>query len=294
MADAREGGFIVLKRRVRSSDLWRSLRADQRGVFVTLLLLANWKPSKGRWRDQWFEVGRGELYHSLEEIAAEANVSVKVVRTTLVALMADDRVAGGNGPVITERYPISGTGPGTGPRVLTIVNYAKYQDITDDSGTDSGTEQARVGHGSGTERAEREPVEPYEPVEPPLALAPVGAPLAEPKRATRVETDPRFAPLRAAWCEEFTAARGGAEYRWQGPADAKGIHRVIAVPIEEFRERARRGLNAIGFLRCGTVAKLTSGEVWNQLAGAGPPGPKVVTAAASNRTEFKGGRRVVE
>jgi hypothetical protein len=104
-------------------------------------------------------------------------------------------------------------------------------------------------------------------------------------RAKRDDTDPRFAPLKAAWLEEFTALRH-AEYRWS-PADAVGLHRVIAVPVDEFRERARRGLGAIGFLRCGTVAKLTSNEVWNQLAGdvppaAGPPAKPRVVAGVSN------------
>lgn len=164
--DRRELGFVVLLRQVQSSDLWRSLRADQRGVFVQLLLLANWKPRKARWKDQWYEVGRGELAHTLATIAEESAASVKVVRTTLEALMADDRPAGGNGPAVTERYPVPGTGPGTGPRVLTIVNYDRFQSVPEDAGTGPGTEPARVGHRPGTDRAEREPREPDQPGEP--------------------------------------------------------------------------------------------------------------------------------
>jgi hypothetical protein len=83
------------------------------------------------------------------------------------------------------------------------------------------------------------------------------------------ETDPRFAPLKAAWLEEFKAARR-ADYTWSA-ADALGVHRVITASPEELRSRARRGLQAVGFLRCGTLAKLTSNEVWNQLAGDIPP-----------------------
>lgn len=154
--DGREGGFIKLHRKVDSSALWRSLTAEQRAVMVEVLFLANWKPARARWKDQWYEVGRGELSHTLATIAAEARVSVKVVRSTLVALMADDTEAGGNGPFLVEKYPIPGTGPGTGPRVLSIVNYAKYQDVPEDMGTGPGTAGARVGHGSGTGGAQRE------------------------------------------------------------------------------------------------------------------------------------------
>ncbi|WP_242394835.1 DnaA N-terminal domain-containing protein [Anaeromyxobacter oryzisoli] len=153
---AREVGWVKLWRRLRSSPLWRSLRADQKGVLATLLLLANWKPGQARWHGRPYEVARGELAHSLEEIAEEAGCTVKVVRTTLVALMADDSEFGGNGAFITERYPISGTGPGTGPRVLRIEKYEDFQGGTTETGTESGTDQARPGHGSGTGRAERE------------------------------------------------------------------------------------------------------------------------------------------
>ena len=139
-----DGGWITLHRKVRGSDLWRSLRADQRGVFVTLLLLANWAPRKARWGEHWYVVGRGELSHTLQTIAREAGASVKVVRSTVAALRSDGAVS--------EKYPISGTGPGTGPRVLTIVNYDKYQDVSGADGTGPGTDRARVGHGSGTER----------------------------------------------------------------------------------------------------------------------------------------------
>jgi hypothetical protein len=155
-SDGRELGWVKLWRRLRSSPLWRGLRADQKGVVVTLVLLANWKPAQARWHGKPYEVARGELAHSLDEIASEAGCTVKVVRTTLVALMADDSPAGGNGPFVTERYPISGTGPGTGPRVLRIEKYDDFQAAENEPGTGSGTDRAQTGHGPGTDRAERE------------------------------------------------------------------------------------------------------------------------------------------
>lgn len=130
-------GWITLHRKLLRSPVWRSLTEGQRCAFVTMLLLANYVPSKARWRDQWYAVGRGELSHSLETIAGEARVTAKVVRTTIAALLADG--------TMLERYPISGTGPGTGPRVLTFANYSQYQDTPRHEGTAQGAGRARVG-----------------------------------------------------------------------------------------------------------------------------------------------------
>jgi hypothetical protein len=78
------------------------------------------------------------------------------------------------------------------------------------------------------------------------------------------DTDPRFAPLRLAWEQTF-AQNTREEYRWQGAKDAKAIHNLIAIEVDEFRVRADRGLRAQGFAHCSTVAMLAS--KWNELAG---------------------------
>lgn len=169
----REGGFIVIHRRVRSSPLYRSLTAEQRSVFLSILLLANWKPGAILVGDQWHTVHRGELAHSIETIAGEAAVSVKVVRTTLSKFFADDKPAGGRGPFLTERW--AGTNEGRPRRILTVVNYDTYQSLADDEDTPAGTTSgsvkvgtgARDGHDRGTTGAPIEPWEPREPVEPP-------------------------------------------------------------------------------------------------------------------------------
>lgn len=184
MDERRERGFIVLLRQVRSSALWRGLSAAQKGVTVTILLLANWRPRRARWGASWYEVQRGELSHTLESIAEEAGCTVKVVRTTLAALMADDSDLGGNGPFLAEKYPIKGTGPGTGPRILTILKYDEYQSIDDSDGTVSGTAGAQVGHGGGTAGAEREPVQPDQPHQPERETAPAVEPAPTPAAPT--------------------------------------------------------------------------------------------------------------
>ena len=156
----REGGFIVVQRQIQSSALWLSLRAEQRAVFIQMLLMANWAPSRARWKGEWYEVKRGELSHTMATIAKEARVSVAVVRSTIDAMMADDRSVGGNGPFLAQRYPVEHTGPSTGPRVLTIVNYNKHQDVPVEARTvaDTGDAQevAQTSHSPHTDLAQRE------------------------------------------------------------------------------------------------------------------------------------------
>jgi hypothetical protein len=93
------------------------------------------------------------------------------------------------------------------------------------------------------------------------------SPAAGRKPKAAKQTDPRFAPLKAAWLEEYGRVYAAGKYNWSA-ADSVGLHRVIATPVDEFRVRARRGLTASGWVNSATVAKLTSNEVWNRLAAA--------------------------
>ena len=156
-AAGREGGWVAVHRRLRSSELYRSLTAEQRSVFVTLLLLANWADRPAFLGRTWVTILRGELAHSLVTIAADAAVSVKVVRTTITKLMADDSPAGGRGPFLGERY--TGTDKGTGYRILRVLRYDEYQSQAADEGTPMGMPGARQGHTTGTAGAPREQVE---------------------------------------------------------------------------------------------------------------------------------------
>jgi hypothetical protein len=109
-----------------------------------------------------------------------------------------------------------------------------------------------------------------EPAAPPApAEGDGGRATPPPPKPKRNGTDPRFAPLRAAFEAEFLAATG-QPYRWQGPKDAKALHTLIAVPVEDFRAKAQAGLRANGFPRSPTVSQLAA--KWNDLTIAtGPP-----------------------
>lgn len=263
----REGGFIKLHRRLRSWPLWRSMTANQRMVWIEILMLANWADDEFWYGTTRVTVKRGQLAHSEDAIAKGAKVGRQIVRDTIAKLIAEG--------AITREKTLQGN---QSPHIITVVNYERFQGRDEDENphtNQAGTREEPARNQRGTPREEDQEDQEGElfgngaaAPPPPHALLPLAQGSKPGKR-----TDPRFGPLRAVWEEEFRTANAGQDYRWQGPADAKGIHRVISVAVEEFRARARRGLRAVGFLRCGTVAKLTSGEVWNQLAGSAPGPP---------------------
>jgi hypothetical protein len=110
-------GFITLHRTVLDWPLYRYLRADQRHVITTLLMLANWKPSVVWVAGQRYEVGRGELVHTEETIGEEAGCGRQVVRTVLDLLSKD-------GFISTRELASEGT---RRVRAITIRNYDRFQ-----------------------------------------------------------------------------------------------------------------------------------------------------------------------
>jgi hypothetical protein len=141
------------------------------------------------------------------------------------------------------------------------------------------------------------------PPVPPAGSDPPGTSAAPPASATgdggtapppppkpRKCADPRFAPLRAAFEAEFLAVTGQA-YRWQGAKDAKAIHRLISVPVEEFRAKAQVGLKANGFVRSPTVAQLAA--KWNDITAAAPADHKLAFEPAYPDSAFTGGERPI-
>jgi hypothetical protein len=257
--DGREGGFIKLHRQLESWPLWRAMPVGQRMVWIQILLSANWKDDSMWCGNQRITVKRGQLAHAEMEIANRAGVGRQVVRDALNKLQREG--------AITRQKILQGN---HSPWLVTIVNYDRFQGQDEEENPRPrlpGTTEEPTGNQEGTTE---EPQEKKGRREEEKDTAAPSAPAVK----KPAKTDPRFAPLRAVWLEEFKEATG-KPYHWGGPMDAAGIHRVIAVPIDEFREKARAGLRAAGWLRSATVAKLTSNEVWNQLAAA--PAANVTT-----------------
>ncbi len=114
----REGGYIVLQRSFWTSPDIVQLRADQRFVAATMVMLANWKAGHFVAPGGLIRVDRGQLAHTMEHIAEAANCKVATVRSTINRLS-------NSGFLTLQIHP----GVGHGVRVITVKNYDKYQRV---------------------------------------------------------------------------------------------------------------------------------------------------------------------
>lgn len=135
----RERGFIVIHRRIQSWPLWLAMTSSQRMVWMQMLLAANWAPSEIWVSGQRVAVPRGSFVDSQETIAADAQVSRKVVRQTTCHLEAEGAIT---------RATV-GHQKGRGVILTTIVNYEKYQNKTDAEGRGWAAERAADGAAAG-------------------------------------------------------------------------------------------------------------------------------------------------
>lgn len=108
MAKSQDPGFIKISRNILEWE-WYSDPCTK-SVFIHCILKANWKEKtyKGA------KIKRGQFVTSLAALAEETGLSIKNVRTALDHLKATNELA-------IEASPKG--------RVITVKNYAKYQDV---------------------------------------------------------------------------------------------------------------------------------------------------------------------
>lgn len=156
----RERGFIVVHRRLKSWPLWRAMTANQRVVWLEMLLAANWAPSEVWVGGQRITIARGSFIDTQDTLAAEAKVSRKVVRQTFDHLLAEGAI----------KRATLGRQSGRDVMLTTIVNYDKYQSFTEREGHGGAAawaaEGASGGPPEGRPRAASEPDKPDQPVSP--------------------------------------------------------------------------------------------------------------------------------
>ena len=110
-------GYIKLWRALLDSPIWPELvKGDRVGVFVTLLLAANWKDQQEFVNGKVITVPRGSFLSSQREIAEYLNVPRQRIRSTIDLLEIDP----GNGPFLTQKST-------HGQTLFTICNYELYQ-----------------------------------------------------------------------------------------------------------------------------------------------------------------------
>lgn len=116
-------GFIYLDRKIEEHELFKAKPFDELHAWIWLLLKANFKDRKRRLREGIVEVKRGQLVAGYRYLADEWGWSKGKVSRFLDMIEADGMISK------------NGTQNGT---VITIENYAKYQDQRDTDGTLAG------------------------------------------------------------------------------------------------------------------------------------------------------------
>jgi predicted transcriptional regulator len=103
-------------------------------TFLHLLLSANHAPKK--WRG--IDIGRGQLWTSIGNLAKEIGLSEKQIRNSLKKLES------------TKEISIKGASKGT---MITVCKYDSYQDTKEDKGEQTGKPKANEGRAKGEQRA---------------------------------------------------------------------------------------------------------------------------------------------
>ena len=120
------GGWIKLHRKLMDDAVWTSCTPEQKTIFITLLLMANHKEKEWVWKGQKFKAQPGQFVTSIDSIKKNAGrkISYKNVRTALdkfekLGILANESTKTG--------------------RLITIVNWGKYQTKDDEGGKDNGS-----------------------------------------------------------------------------------------------------------------------------------------------------------
>jgi len=131
-------GHIKLHRSIFDWEWWDDINTFR--LFVTILLLANWKEK--RWHGK--TIRRGSLWTSLPTLSQKSGLTMQQTRTALNKLISTGE--------ITDKATREG-------RLITVVNYGKYQagnaEATDKL-TDDLTDEQQTNNRRATVTKERE------------------------------------------------------------------------------------------------------------------------------------------
>ena len=105
-ASNQRNGFIKLYRSMPNWEWWDDINTFR--LFVTILLLANWKPK--RWRGR--VIPRGSCWTSITELAKKSGLTYQQTRTSYFKLISTGE--------ITDKVTSRG-------RLVTVANYDVYQ-----------------------------------------------------------------------------------------------------------------------------------------------------------------------
>lgn len=95
-----------------TDELWKDCNANQKVIFITLLLMANHKPNNWIFGGEEYSAKEGEFITSLKSISEYSGCTVQVVRTSLLKF---------------EKHGFLTNKPTNKNRLITIVNWQSYQ-----------------------------------------------------------------------------------------------------------------------------------------------------------------------
>ena len=123
------GGWIVLHRKLLDKPIWFESTAEQKVILITLLLMANHAEKEWEWQGQKYVAKPGQFVTSLPKIveACGNGISIKNVRTALKRF---------------EKYGFLADKSTNKNRLITINNWAFYQDKPDGHGRQTGSQVA--------------------------------------------------------------------------------------------------------------------------------------------------------
>lgn len=135
-----KGGWIKLYRELLEKPIWFESTPEQKTILITLLLMANHEGRQWEWQGQQYYAGPGQFVTSLAKIAEKAGpgISIKNVRTALARF---------------EKYEFLANQSTKRNRLITINNWAFYQDKDYQGGKETGKEVAKTWQRGGKDLA---------------------------------------------------------------------------------------------------------------------------------------------
>ena len=135
-----KGGWIKLYRELLEKPIWFESTPEQKTILITLLLMANHEGRQWEWQGQQYYAGPGQFVTSLAKIAEKAGpgISIKNVRTALARF---------------EKYEFLANQSTKRNRLITINNWAFYQDKDYQGGKETGKDLAKTWQRDGKDLA---------------------------------------------------------------------------------------------------------------------------------------------
>lgn len=109
-----EKGWVAIWRKTRKNPLWVRMTMAQRSVFLTLLLLAEWKPRDIIANGEEMKLKPGQIFISVRKLVKECGVDATYQKTR-TALELFEKFG-----FLTQEATHEGT-------LITLINWAKYQ-----------------------------------------------------------------------------------------------------------------------------------------------------------------------